>query len=1072
MHTSFHASGFFVLRTPLLPLDAWRRWGDGLEAASADAPNLAGALARDRALLLARLATLFADPVLREAIFVASPSLDEGLRAWLEDRGAARARDVPLAITRYFARMACRPTPFGIFSGITTGQIGDATDLRLAPAATYRRNARLDVHYLTDLADALAAEPEVRDVLTVSPNNALHRVGDTLRYPEAYTQQDTKSRAFRLVSVQRTEYLDATLERAAGGAPLRALAHALVDDDVDLADARAYVDELLATRVLTHDLAPAVTGDDPLSAAIDALRAMGVSSRAAPLDAVRARLSELNSQPLGAAAAQYACVAEALGALPATPAVAHRLRVDLQKPSAQATLGAEVLAEITRGVEVLRRIGDATEPPSLRAFRAAFEERYGDREVPLLEALDDERGVGFPRQSTAALDPAPLLDGLAFPEPEPEGRRFEKRDAVKLSAVLSAAREGRVEWSLTDDDVARLASPDPAPLPDAFDVMTSVDAASPDAVRRGEFLVHVYGSSGPSGANLLGRFCEGDSTLLRLVRAHLAEEEALRPEAIFAEIAHLPDGRLGNILCRPVLRGWEIPYGGRSSVPAERQIMASDLRVSVRDGRVIVRSASLDREVVPRLTTAHNFAPAELNVYRFLASVPRAPGAPRWWSWGALGEAPFLPRVRFGRCVLAPARWRLTEADDLRPVLTARTDEARFEAVGALRARLSLPRRVALAESDQLLPVDLENILSIDAFIAVARSQPAVTLVELPPQGGVAHGPEGVFAHELIVPFVRERASAPPPPVVASDAAAPRRFIVGSEWLYLRVYCGVATSDRVLTAALRPIVQEARAAGRLAGWFFIRYADPHYHLRLRLRGDPAWLTAVCLPALHRALAPFVERGDVWRVDVGTYEREVERYGGPAAMPLSEAIFDADSAAAVDALRDADAAMIASARPRWALYAIHGLLLDLGLTLAERLALMTATRASFAREHRVTTDFERQLGVKFRADRLALESVLSGDREALRGARPVFDARAAALAPACAALRGAVASGQASRSLSDLAVSHVHMVANRWLRSEQRAQELVLYDQLARLYEGERARSIAARAPTRRSSSEV
>jgi lantibiotic biosynthesis protein len=55
-----------------------------------------------------------------------------------------------------------------------------------------------------------------------------------------------------------------------------------------------------------------------------------------------------------------------------------------------------------------------------------------------------------------------------------------------------------------------------------------------------------------------------------------------------------------------VLREREIVYLGRSGAPADHQLPLTDLLVSVRDGRVVLRSRSLGREVVPRLTNAHN----------------------------------------------------------------------------------------------------------------------------------------------------------------------------------------------------------------------------------------------------------------------------------------------------------------------------------------------------------------------------------------------------------------------------------------------------------------------------------
>src|SRR5262249_26553695 len=164
-----------------------------------------------------------------------------------------------------------------------------------------------------------------------------------------------------------------------------------------------------------------------------------------------------------------------------------------------------------------------------------------------------------------------------------------------------------------------------------------------EALAAGDFRVLLQGGSGPSGARLLGRFCHADLELHEHVEQHLRAEEALEPDAVFAEVVHLPEGRLGNILARPVLRAYEIPYLGRAGVPADRQIPVSDLRVSVASGQVVLRSERLGRRVIPRLTSAHNFR-ASQGIYAFLCALQaQGTAGALGWDWGPLGEAPVLP---------------------------------------------------------------------------------------------------------------------------------------------------------------------------------------------------------------------------------------------------------------------------------------------------------------------------------------------------------------------------------------------------------------------------------------------
>src|ERR1700733_8411967 len=124
-----HHAGFFALRTPLLPFDVLTAWAADVEAPTAAADPLEAALARDRARLHERLRAIVLRPDVREALFVASPSLDEAIDAWLADPKSPRARGVEEIVTRYLMRMAARCTPFGLFSGCSTARITDRTDL-------------------------------------------------------------------------------------------------------------------------------------------------------------------------------------------------------------------------------------------------------------------------------------------------------------------------------------------------------------------------------------------------------------------------------------------------------------------------------------------------------------------------------------------------------------------------------------------------------------------------------------------------------------------------------------------------------------------------------------------------------------------------------------------------------------------------------------------------------------------------------------------------------------------------------------------------------------------------------
>jgi hypothetical protein len=128
----------------------------------------------------------------------------------------------------------------------------------------------------------------------------------------------------------------------------------------------------------------------------------------------------------------------------------------------------------------------------------------------------------------------------------------------------------------------------------------------------------------------------------------------------FAEIVHLPEGRIGNILLRPSVREYEIEFLGECGAPAARRIPITDLLVSLRGDTLVVRSSRLNRRIIPRLTAAHNYSLRSLGLYQFLCALQSDGRSSRAsWSWGSLDSAPFLPRVTHGRLVLSPAIWNL-----------------------------------------------------------------------------------------------------------------------------------------------------------------------------------------------------------------------------------------------------------------------------------------------------------------------------------------------------------------------------------------------------------------------------
>lgn len=1031
---------FFILRTPLLPVDELLAWSADLESSTAADDVLEEALARDHTRLTERLRAAVARPEVREALYLASPDLYERLHAW-EGRTTSDGDGLRIvrALVRYFTRMASRPTPFGLFAGVSVGSIGNETRLALTERAACR-HVHLDMGYLEALMIRLQLDPAVRAKLRYQANTSISQSAGHLHYIETHHQG--AGRVYTLASVDSSPEVGAVLRACEHPATIAELAAVLVAEDIDVEEATSFVTEMIDAQLLVSDLEPALTGSRSLDelcsrvATVD-LPAAGVLTR------VAAALHDIEAAPLGVAPDAYARVRALLAELPVPVEDTKEVfQVDLRLDS-DAALGAPVVEEFGRAMECLFRIGVAEARP-LDGFVKAFVDRYEMQEVPLLEALDEEVGIGLPGA------------------PDPTQERAHVAQQMAVTRLLAAAlAEQRTEIVLTDADIDAIAYRGPMmELPPGCAIMGAVSAVDDDALRDGKFRVILEGVAGPSGVTIFGRFCLTDPVLAAAVGRQLAEEEAMEPDAMHAELVHLSKGRMGNVLSRPVLRRYEIPFLGRSGAPAERQLRLDDLLVSVRQGRIILRSRRHGREVIPQLTTAHNVdLPDSPRVYRFLGNFQKqrtryAFGFP----WNSLSELPFLPRVTYGRTVLFRAQWKVSSSD-LAPLLRAQGAE-RLRAIRTWRAQTRMPRFAQLRDGDLGLYVDFENPLCVDVLLSLVKRRASIVLAELlpTPEEAAVTSAGGRLMHEIVIPFVRRQpeTSRDHLPGHARPNAVPhtgiRRLPPGSECLYAKLYCGSGVADRVLRDAVAPLVDQVIGNGAAERWFFLRYADPHPHIRLRFFGHPQRLAADVLPALTAATAPFISDGRIWRVQVDTYEREVERYGGPVGIGLAERLFAADSAAALAVVSAYGGTAGADQRALLTMVGIDRLLADFGIDPRERIEWLVRWTPDQA-------DFHRRQGEAYRRLRGSLESVLAGTAHSeLAPGIAALERRSIEVAPIAAALRAGLVSGAVQGPAEQLLLSYTHMFVNRVEAAEPTRVEPQYYDFLRRIHVAGMARA--------------
>ena len=1010
--SNLKAADFFLLRTPALPQSLQKTLRAEYDRGSP--PSRSG---------------LLRDPLVREALFLASSNLYARL-----DRGdAAGDAKFDLAVARYLYRMMARSTPYGMFAGVTLGHAGDAFDLQVCDSDEAARICRIDQSVISDLQFKLGGEGAVEYLRGTSLvlNSSLWKAPDGFRYVEL--AHDDGRTEYKLSRMRVTAALERVVGGlAGGGAGFADLSRELAGAFGTALDAaEGFLVKLIREQVLVSQPRIAVTGDDPVGEFATALaRNPEGSSFAQALAGAVATLAQTGPSATRNIEIYRDAIAQ-LRPFAAELDESQTVQVDMHKSGTRPQLPAPAIDALLAQIWALRALLNEQGNRALADFAAAFADRYGDATVPLLEALDSEFGVGFQTTSKPA---TPLLDGISQGGRGAAELRLGAVDRMLLERLEAALLAGAREIVLEDADLAAITD-DADDLPSSFCVFGAFGEAA-DSGR----VFNMTGISGVPAMALFGRFCCGNGELAARVRDFIERAEADTGDAIVAEVVHLPDGRVGNVMLRPVLRRHEIVYMGHSGAEPSRRIEAADLQLCVRNGEIVLSSKRHGKRIIPRSTTAHAYMGKRgLPVYRFLGLLQGQNEGSVRPVWGALtGKLPFLPGLRYRDIRLALPRWHFSAAET-KAIAKARSD-GRDDIAGLLKNG-AVASRVRLHQGDNFLDLDLDESLDRALLIEECRRNETIMLDELPREdSGLATDRRGrKLAHEIAIPVFRrhpaERLRART--IEADDVAI--AMPPGSEWLYARIFCGYSAADRLIADLLPEFHAFTRSHG-CRKLFFIRYDEGGQHLRVRLQGDPGAVWGAVRGKLEELLASRLGSREVARFEYATYLPETERYGGTAALDCCEHVFAVDSMMVSRAL----ATLLTSSSPeqaRWqfALASMLGLMRSFAFEPTAELAMLESMLDAYRREFALPKTDRDALNEKYRAHRTALDAIVRGEPLADSGAAAALRRRDEEASPLLARIKTLVPPPRLAGIVSSL----LHMAANRILPERARLHELVL-----------------------------
>ncbi|MFJ2632185.1 lantibiotic dehydratase [Streptomyces sp. NPDC087422] len=842
-----------------------------------DDPSPRGAAAR-----LAWLQEVWSEEDLAEALGHASPALASQVQA-LCSATAPSARDVRravISVVRYVLRAEHRATPFGLFAGVAAAGFGPRA------YATWGSDhgvvGRPSAEWMTAVVERLESCTELLVRVPVIVNNTAAQRGDRLVVPYTSVAGIGRRRAVE-ASITLTEPVRMVLDAARKPIGVDVLADKLGADFFTAGPERArqLVQGLIHNHVLITSLhAPSTETDalDYLLGQLDAVNADAVASVAALVRELRSAQADVRG--CGSRAGRAGAAARMRALVPHLRR--HPLALDLRL-DAKVELPEEVAREVEGAADVLTRV--SAHPygtAAWKAYQRRFYERYGiGTMVPLAEVVADS-GSGYP-------------DGYPGTQAAEQHSRPSAREDVLVRLAQAAALDGCDEVVLTDELIAAMdLGPERPRVPPHLEVGVRVQAASAEELQRGRFRLEVASVSRGVGVTT-GRFL---SVLAPENRARLTAELADLPAAdagtVAAQLSFPPlHPASAHVTRAPQVLPTVISVQEHRD-PTGDVLTPADLAVACDGRRMYLAAPARGQRIEAAGMHALNLKEHTPPLVRFLTELSRAQCAQvTMFDWGAANAMPFLPRLRYGRTVLAPARWRLEAAE-----LPGRDQpQAQWDtALEDWRTRRRMPQRIHLTEGDQRLLLDLDQAAHRTLLRQHLHRAPVAVLVEAPDAD--AYGWCDGRAHEIVVPIKATRLlawPALPTPTPARLFSPAQIQTPGTSTLLLTtLYGDLRRQDTLLAQHIPDLLH------RLGGppWWFIRFRDPEHHLRLRIAlPDPEAFAATA-----RTVGAWADElraaGMVSDLRFPTSFREMGRWGSGPAWDAAEEVFRADSRAVV------------------------------------------------------------------------------------------------------------------------------------------------------------------------------
>lgn len=875
-----------VVRSPILTLDY----------------SYQNILSQDQANKLVEL--VLNNEIIKESLYFAN----DGFMLELEQyhlKSDKKKKKILHTLLKYLARMTSKTAPFGLFSSISEVEFIDS-EIEDFEGIEYIKHISVDLQWLNGIIMRLEQDSTIFESLNLKFNDLCIREGERRYFPyrSQYGQRDNLENSSSeesgfTFSVISSEILDLIANNSAQEIPSKDLIMTIKSTypELEIKDIRLYLKKLIKTEVLTTNLRTDLRSKNHLERILIFFESQNLISHTIYL-----KLKDISNLinkystlkfPHKKSLIVFNELKQLMLELNESSNV---IQIDLK--ASDKKISSKVKFDLQKSMDIIKLFSVPIYGASdLSGFVDAFVRKYGFyNKISLIDLLysDDfgsPKNYNFPKGN--------IGENLEINLENNKNYRF------ILSLIQKSALKNKEEVIIDKKVVHSLEIENriqQSEYVESFDMLFSLvkKGANNYMTLNNEIITK-------NGGQLVGRFAYllSDKLNGELEKLNEFEKNLYGEKYELAEITSQGlNGRSANISTSSKMRDFVIPIMSSAGGSAN-EVKLSSLSCYVNSkGSFVITNEETGKIVKVKLSSMLHGLFNYPNIYRFLVAIE---GQNKYHMSSIFPliqktlRLPYLPRVRFKNIILHKRTWTI----DLNLLGVSKGDSPNeiMNKVKQWRQDFHVPNIVEIKENDSTLIINLNNDLYINFLVKEIIKKVQVVIVELDYglDECVISNEKNIYKSELSISTLNLLSKIEDERLPVESTNNSMVLPPGDDYIYYKIYIRPDYQNKFLYENIYPCMSTLQKEGIVKDYFFIRYVDKSYHIRLRVRFIKN-KGHILFQRLSEFMNPFVSSKLISNISINTYFPETHRYGGEKLLSPIHDYFYADSKAVIELLK--------------------------------------------------------------------------------------------------------------------------------------------------------------------------